>query len=106
ATSAQMVEPTIAVLVALQRAVDASKEATTTIPIVTLLNEPVETGLVASLGRPGGNITGPAWVSAELASKRLALLKEAIPKAAHVTVLWNPTNQREPRHGNGTQPPA
>ena len=104
--AAELVELKVDVLVAVPGAVDAAKEATTTIPIVTLLNDPVETGLVASLGRPGGNITGPAWVSAELASKRLALLKEAIPKAAHVTVLWNPTNQGEPRQWNETQAAA
>ncbi len=105
--AAELVELKVDVLVAVGDAVDAAKETTKTIPIVIpAVNDPVETGLVASLARPGGNITGTAWATAELARKRLELLKEAIPKAAHVTVFWNPTNQGESRQWNETQAAA
>ena len=65
--------------------------ATTTIPIVVpAANDPVESGLVASLARPGGNITGTAVSTPELTGKRLQLLKEALPKVSRVAVLWSP----------------
>jgi len=54
--------------------------------------DPVKAGLVASLGRPGGNVTGLASLSNDLWQKRLALLKELAPKASRVAVLWNPAN--------------
>src|SRR5215467_12421703 len=71
----------------------ALKGATTTIPIViTGGTDPVATGVVASLARPGGNITGVTIMNAELAGKRLELLKETSRKVSRVAVLWNPTN--------------
>ena len=70
-------------------AIRAAKKATSTIPIVMGINDdPVQMGLVASLARPGGNITGFAAIGAELAGKRLELLREAFPKANRVGHLW------------------
>ena len=66
------------------------QKVTTTIPIVLAVSgDPVGTGLVASLARPGGNITGLSMISPDLAGKRLELLKEAAPKIARVGVLWD-----------------
>jgi putative ABC transport system substrate-binding protein len=71
-------------------AVQAAKKATTTVPIVTVSGDPVGFGFVASLARPGGNITGLANLSPELVGKRLDLLKEVVPRVSRVAVLFNP----------------
>jgi len=71
----------------------AAQRATKAIPIImTGPGDPVEAGLVASLARPGGNITGLAIISHELVGKELELLREVVPKVSRVAVLWNPTN--------------
>jgi putative ABC transport system substrate-binding protein len=69
----------------------AAQQATTTTPIVvTAMGDPVRDGLVASLARPGGNITGTGFLGPELVPKRLALLREVLPKLSRVAVLWHP----------------
>jgi putative ABC transport system substrate-binding protein len=74
-----------------------AKEATTTIPIVmVLVADPVAFGFVASLARPGGNVTGFAFLLPEVSGKRLDLLKEAIPELSRVAVLWNAANPYKP----------
>ena len=71
----------------------AAKRATTTTPIVMVgVGDPLGSGLVASLSRPGSNITGPSSMLAEASAKQLALLKESVPSASAIAVLWNPAN--------------
>ena len=72
------------------QAAEAASKATHDIPTIVMgAGDPVGTGLVESLARPGGNITGVAEMSTELSPKRLELLKEAVPSASRVAVLWN-----------------
>jgi putative ABC transport system substrate-binding protein len=73
----------------------AAKAATTTIPIVASSGDPVLIGLVASLSRPGGNITGISTASPELTAKRLQLLKGLLPSATRIGELVNPANAQE-----------
>jgi putative tryptophan/tyrosine transport system substrate-binding protein len=72
-------------------AICAAQHATTTIPIVIAVSgDPVGEGFVASLARPGGNITGLSLMGTEVSGKRLQLLQEAVPTLSHIAVLWNP----------------
>jgi putative ABC transport system substrate-binding protein len=68
----------------------AAKHATKTIPVVMVTGDPVATGLVDSLARPGGNLTGFATLTPNLSGKRLELLKEVVPKLSRVGILWDP----------------
>jgi putative ABC transport system substrate-binding protein len=78
-------------------AVLSAKRATTTIPIVMMHTpDPVQLGLVASLARPGGNITGVTTLSADLSLKQLEILKEAVPRMSRAALLWNPDNPWHP----------
>jgi len=77
--------------------VEAARQATKTIPIVFALHaDPVGVGHVASLARPGGNITGLSTLLTDLAPKELEILKEALPQTTRIGILWNPTT---PSHG-------
>ena len=71
----------------------AAQRATKAIPIIaTGVADPVAAGLVASLARPGGNITGPIIISHEVVGKGLELLRETVPRVSRVAILWNPSN--------------
>lgn len=85
-------------------ATSAAKRATTTIPIVmAFTGDPLSSGLVSSLGRPGGNVTGLTDLGAGLATKRVALLNEAVPKLSRLAFLWNPANPAQISEFNEVQ---
>ncbi len=77
----------------------AARKETGTIPIVMVgIGAPLQTGLISSLSRPGGNVTGLSQLGAELAPKRLELLKEILPNLSRVAFLWNPENPDQEFH--------
>jgi putative ABC transport system substrate-binding protein len=85
----------------------AAKAATATIPIVfSIGNDPVQMGLVTSLNRPGGNITGVSSLSGEIGPKRLELLHEVVPTATNIALLVNPTNPAAEIQSTELQPAA
>ena len=85
----------------------AAKNATKTIPIVFIdVTDPIAAGLVDSLPRPGGNITGFTTIGSVLAGKRLELLKEIIPKLSRVAVLWNPQDASSAQSWKESQLPG
>ena len=92
--AAELVRLKVDVLVvSVTQAALAAKEATRTIPIVMVnVTDPVASGLIASLAQPGGNITGLTTIVIEVVGKQMGLLKEAIPRASRVGILWNPLN--------------
>jgi len=94
ALAAEFVRLNVEVIVAgATQATSAAKQSTSVIPIVMAVTaDPVGSGFVASLARPGGNITGLTSSSPDLSGKRFALLKETVPRLSRVSVLWNPGN--------------
>jgi len=98
--AAELVRLPVAVIVTLgPAATRAAKNATSTIPVIMADDsDPIGDGFVASLARPGGNITGISGIAPELSAKRLELLKETVPGMTRVAVLWNPADaERELR---------
>jgi putative ABC transport system substrate-binding protein len=91
---AELVQLNVDVLVVVTlSSIRAAKQATKTIPIVMVTGDPVASGIVDSLARPGGNITGLATLSRDLSGKRLEMLTEAVPRLSRVGVLWNADEQ-------------
>jgi ABC-type uncharacterized transport system substrate-binding protein len=99
ALAAELVRLKVDVLLAvISPAALAARDATTTIPIVMLgIGDPVGSGLVASLARPGGNVTGVTSLSIDLVGKQLEFLKEVLPTVSRVAILWDPANPNHVR---------
>src|SRR6266566_6507418 len=106
--AADLVRLKVDVIVAINPAATfAAKRSTPSIPIVMVNTpDPVQLGLVVSLGRPGGNVTGTTTLSAEMSIKQLELLKEAVPRAVRIAVLWNPSNPWHPLALKGAEAAA
>jgi len=91
--AAELVRLDVDVILTFSAGVGVAKKATETIPIVFgTSQDPVRTGFVVSLGRPGGNLTGATYLTDELSAKRLALLREALPGISRAAVLWEPSH--------------
>ena len=108
ALAADLVQLKVDVIVAIAApAIQAAKDATTTIPIVMAFSsDPVRSGFVATLSRPGGNVTGLDLLAADLSTKRLELVKDALPTVSRVAVLTNPDNSASPQQVEGIQAAA
>jgi putative ABC transport system substrate-binding protein len=90
-----------------EASVRAAMEATNKIPIVmTISADPISSGIVASLARPGGNVTGMSALASEMAGKRIELLKDILPGVLRVALLWNPDNKSKIVEWNDTQAAA
>ena len=101
---ADLVRRRVAVIVGNTFAALAAEAATTTVPIVFVIgSDPVKLGLVASLARPGGNITGLVFTTSDIAAKRLGLLHELAPKAAVIAVLLDPNSAGAPDELQGVE---
>ena len=88
--AADLIQRRVAVIAASPRAQDAAKALTTTIPIVFMSgNDPVRQGLVANLNRPGGNLTGVTILAQDLTAKRFGLLRDLVPQAKAIGVIWD-----------------
>jgi putative ABC transport system substrate-binding protein len=93
ALAAELVTINVDIIFAIAAAAHAAKNATATIPIVFAgVGDPVRTGLITSLARPGGNVTGLTNTAPDLSGKRLQLLKDLVPSATRVALLWNAAN--------------
>src|SRR5262249_12515024 len=104
---ADFIRNPVAVIVANNIAAGGAKAGTTTISIVfTTGSDPVTDGLVASLSRPGGNITGAAFITSELGAKRLELLRQLVPKAKTMAMLVNPNTDETERERKDVQAAA
>src|SRR5262249_40751339 len=84
-------------------AIVAARRVTTSIPIVMFACDALAAGFVNSLARPGGNVTGVTCVTTELSPKRVAFLKEAVPRASRVGLLFNPANVAKPIDADQTR---
>lgn len=105
--AADLVQHKVDVLVTPGRSVNVANIATSTIPIIfSYSGDPVEAGLVQSLARPGGNMTGITWLAFELVGKRLELLKDAVPEVSRFSVLADPRHPGEQRELRETQSTA
>src|SRR4249919_595434 len=90
-----------------EASIRAATQATNKIPIVmTISADPISSGVVTNLARPDGNITGMSALASEMASKRVELLKDTLPRASRVAVLWNPNNKSKIAEWNDTQTAA
>jgi putative ABC transport system substrate-binding protein len=108
ALAAELVRMNVDVIIApASTQVEPARRATRTIPIVFAQHaDPVGTGHVASLARPGGNVTGVSMLLTEVAAKGLELLKETLPRATRIGVLWNPTTPTHPYVLKALEPAA
>jgi len=97
ALARELVDAKVNVIVAIgDEAIVAAKNATRTIPIAMVACDAVTTGFVASLARPGGNLTGVTCLTSELMPKRMGIFRELLPSASRVVVLFNPENVSKP----------
>jgi putative tryptophan/tyrosine transport system substrate-binding protein len=93
----ELVDARVDVIMAMgDEAIVAAKDATRTVPVVMVACDAVTTGFVASLARPGGNLTGVTCLTSELMPKRLAVFRELLPTATRIAILYNPENVSKP----------
>jgi putative ABC transport system substrate-binding protein len=93
----ELIEARVDVIMAMgDEAIVAAKDATRTVPVVMVACDAVTTGFVASLARPGGNLTGVTCLTSEMMPKRLAIFRELLPSATRLAILYNPENVSKP----------